>query len=161
MSDKQWVFDNPQEAADLIDQLQARVDGLEHERNALWNLQRNQSETIGKYQNRESELLDERDALAAHVERFNSIMANIHTECDYGGESDDDPIPSVLWDLYRETPQQSLAERDAEVARKAILTTLEQPDYVVARLPDSVWVSSVDIERFANEYAERVKRGEV
>lgn len=35
MSDKQWVFDNPQEAADLIEQLQQRVGKLEEENKAL------------------------------------------------------------------------------------------------------------------------------
>lgn len=67
----------------------------------------------------------ERDQLAAQANCFTKIMKEIHDELD---DSDSDPIPSALWDLWRKAPEQSLTDirakavmHFAEVCRGAYL----------------------------------------
>lgn len=61
------------------------------------------------------QLQAERDALAAHVERLRIAALNAISFMS-GGQ-----YKAELRDAYDETPQQSLAEHDAEVARKAFI----------------------------------------
>ncbi len=41
----------------------------------------------------------ERDSLAAQVERFRGIMLEVYKDLE---DSGDDPIPTALWDLWRD-----------------------------------------------------------
>ncbi|MCL1088026.1 hypothetical protein L2744_00065 [Shewanella profunda] len=62
----------------------------------------------------------ERDQLAAYVERFNKTMADLSVDAD---DSDDDPIPCSLWELFEVTPKQCLNH----VRAKAVMNFAELP----------------------------------
>ena len=82
----------------------------------------------------------ERDALKAHVERLRSIAFPYV-----------DLLPELV-DWFDDTPHQSLAERDAEVAMAAIRTALRN-------LGEPTLTES-SIQIFAYEYAQRIKEGD-
>ena len=63
--------------------------------------------------------LQERDQFKAQIAVFSKIMGECADDCDGGNETDDDPIPSELWKLWRDTKYQA-AEHDAEVIGIAI-----------------------------------------
>ncbi|WP_413486298.1 hypothetical protein [Shewanella baltica] len=65
-------------------------------------------------------LTAERDQLAAYVERFNKTMADLSVDAD---DSDDDPIPCSLWELFEVTPKQCLNH----VRAKAVMNFAEFP----------------------------------
>ncbi len=65
-------------------------------------------------------LTAERDQLAAYVERFNKTMADLSVDAD---DSDDDPIPCSLWELFEITPKQCFDH----VSAKAVMNFAEVP----------------------------------
>jgi len=103
---------------DLIEQLSKRILTL-NEQGIMPDLVRELEGSILKIE----QLQAERDALAAHVERFKSaceMLYHWHDTSD-GGMVVDGDVVRKLWELESTTPQQSLAEHDAEVARKAFV----------------------------------------
>jgi hypothetical protein len=70
-----------------------------------------------------SELKEKHDALAAHVERYKKAALDAIPMLS-GGD-----VKANLRDVYDETPQQSLAERDAEIAKKAFKVIMEALEY--------------------------------
>jgi len=91
-------------------------------------------------------LQQERDALAAHVERLREVVIEYHSENIASEEA-----VNELWEIHKQSPTTNLAERDAEVARKAFIAGCICGDkYGVFE-----W------DRQADEYAECVKRGEI
>jgi len=86
-------------------------------------------------QNQVTALTAERDQLAAHVALFNKIMQEISIELD---DSNDDPIPDLLWELFAFSPKQSLSDirakavmNFAEVNRGAYLSGFVTADLTV------------------------------
>ncbi len=65
-------------------------------------------------------LTAERDQLAAYVERFNKTMADLSIDA---ADSDDDPIPCSLWELFEITPKQCFDH----VSAKAVMDFAELP----------------------------------
>lgn len=117
---------------------------------------------IEQLQARGVELEQREAALTAHLARLKSV-------CELALDNHNKTLmtdpPQCAWkynqvtarlvEAIAATPETILAERDAEVARKAIIETL-------TNLPAAnfTWYSE-DIKAVANEYAERVKRGDV
>lgn len=113
-----------------------RIDELENYNLALANESHNKSDRIGRLERENQEL-------AAHVERMRDALHKVLDDSEIG------VVPkshlNSIEHLLKSAPQQSLAEHDAEVARKAFVAGL----------------NSADTGDMAKEYAERVKRGEL
>ncbi|WP_029511155.1 hypothetical protein [Marinobacterium stanieri] len=95
-------------------------------------------------ENRNREMEQQRDQLKAQWARFNSIMGEIHIECDTGDDYAGDPIPGELWQLWR-SPETSLAAHDAAVIERAV-------DHCV--IPDEdgeMWCKADELMNYANQ----------
>lgn len=140
------------EAVDLIEQqaediveLKAHVERLEIDR-------KRGADDYSALRDRYDDLMQERNELVAHVGRLRDFIKAIHAY------TDDEKLMRLVDDMLNQTPQQSLADRDAEVARKAFIDGF----YSSADGFNGQWVGDKnDLDKLANEYAERVKRGEL
>lgn len=92
-----------------------------------------------------------RDELASTVERLRLPMIEFIRKCD-AGEARSKRSYSEMKAAIEETPQQNLANRDAEVARKGYLAGIADRS--------CEYMDTQQVESSANEYADRVKRGE-
>jgi hypothetical protein len=70
-----------------------------------------------------SELKEKHDALAAHVERYNKAALDAIPMLS-GGD-----VKANLRDVYDESPLQSLAKRNAEIAKEAFKVIMEALEY--------------------------------
>lgn len=98
------------------------------------------------YKERIYELEQRERELVAHVERLRFIA-----DTEY---ADEDERIADIHGVLESTPQQSLAEREAEVARKAFAAGVDWANSLQPIDP------KITIVGAATEYAERVKRGE-
>ena len=122
------------------------VDGLEIRHNELLN-------KIEQLQAQCAELERERDALAAHVGRLRGVSMRACTapyESPAYGVKTKGYFISELADVLEETPQQSLAKHDAEVARKAFVAGANWQAGGLA-------FNQPVINREANQYIEQLK----
>jgi hypothetical protein len=164
-------------AATALEQLQARCAEYERERDALvesrgryakyfnafcWFLKNYSIEPLHSDNSPKQledqlhsvviDILDQRNALAAHVERYKSaceMLYHWHDTSDGGMVVDGDVVRN-LWELESTTPQQSLAKHDAEVARKAFVAGANWQAGGLA-------FNQPVINREANQYIEQLK----
>ena len=95
------------------DVLTAQVELLEHDLSCYQLLYKNQSETIGGYQNQ--------------VEQLRKIISVVHKEIPRGVFNIDLLYEDILeaMNVLNKSPSQCLAERDAEVAKAAFIAGAE------------------------------------
>ena len=155
--DPNWVFDNHNEAAKLIDQLQARCAELEQENNHLNHVMKSHDQVCDHL----GAMIAERDALAAHVERLRVFGEAIIERGEAGGSEEHWIYPSIQ--VFKrglsKIPQQSLAEHDAELARKAI--TKAKETFVLGSNGNEDFQAGVDYcldayDKHLDRYAQRI-----
>jgi len=120
------------------------------------------NDRIEQLQSRKAELQADRDALAAHVDRFKSaceMLYHWHDSSD-GGMVVDGDIVRELWELESTTPQHSLAAMKAELASKAEKDLIHALFYAPSSpiKPDTAWQVEKWYEQF--KASKRVKDGE-
>lgn len=123
------------------------------------------NDRINELQEKLEQVTAERDALAAHTKELSSNLIWIAevVETDFIPNLEDyielqEHIDSIKG-LANQSYQNGLAEHDAEVARKAILAVTQQPDSIISRLPDSIWISARGVRSFADTYANKIRNG--
>lgn len=144
MVDKQWVFDNPHEAANLIEKQQQRVDDLMFENSALHREKR--------------ELENQNQALAAHNERYRVFVERF---CEKVPDTPDNhwiyPSVQVLKRATRNTPETSLAEVRAKQAEASYLCGYCDGLKFEA---DIVKIGSgISAEKLSKEHANKLRNG--
>lgn len=93
--------------------------------------------------------------LAATVDRLTKAADRLAYEIAHHPSETDFKSFGPMMDVMNETPQQSLAEHDAEVAKKAILAAIEDYNREYCGQGVTRW-----LDAFSVDYAKRVKRGE-
>jgi predicted nuclease with TOPRIM domain len=141
-----------EQVADHIEALQARNDELFAELESIKKMANDKArmlavadDTNARLRVLESQLQGEVNGLAAHVERLR--------------DAKDSPMEMYQFNEFvveciEQSPATSLAERDAEVARKSYRKGIA--DYIAAYES----AKEMDYDEMANNHAERVKRGE-
>lgn len=120
---------------------------------SVWLGKVNGQEIIDLIEQQQAEI----DTLKAHVERLREALAKCHDEhIDHYVSCDD--VKSAL----DATPQQSLAEHDAELITKFIYKLVEigNIDSLVNETTGDNYLYVGGILQFSNEYAKRIKDGE-
>lgn len=112
--------------------------------------------TVAKLCDQIQKLESERDALKAHIERLRDVVLDGVLEWVNGN---DELLVRRIWDSLRlkmieTSPQQSLAERDAEESKRHFLY-----GYHFCRA--NGFLFDEQLQEAANEYARRIKDGEL
>ena len=97
------------------------------------------------------------DLIEQQAEEIDALKAHVEMMLDAIDQSGVSKTSQELSDLLRSTPQQSLAEHDAEVARKAFIAGVDW--WSQNGLNDALYLD--DEGEAANEYANALKRGEI